>query len=150
MQFGQTNSTMGDSIMNEQPLISINNEYKRVTQEICNRYYQVYDSDFRNLTYLYTAMSKFTFQDEEVVGFNNLYSKWINKYGIQKFTHNIKFINSQPVSDKTLLINVHGLVRVNDNLTQTQYQPFSETLLVQRGNTDNTFRIYNTMFRLLV
>lgn len=124
--------------------------YKQLGAEFCKNYYTAYDTNYQSLVYMFKPESIFTFLDDEIVGFNNVYTKVINHYGIQKFTHEIKTIDSQPVGSKTILISVFGLVRVNDHITPTNpFQPFSELFFLQRDDATQSYYVYNNIFKLL-
>lgn len=128
--------------------VDVRANYKQLAYDFCVQYYNTFDLNFQNLIYIYKPDSMFTFMDQEVIGYNNLYNLWINNYGIYKFTHVITSITSQPVGTKTLLISVVGTIKVNDHLYASPDQPFVETLIIQK-DADEIFYIHGTMFKLL-
>jgi hypothetical protein len=124
--------------------MDVKTNYKRITEEFCRYYINMYDNNFQNLANMYKTDSLFTYTDDEIIGFNNLVEK-IRQYNIYKFTHSTVNVNSQPVGDRTLLVTLTGKISVNNSVIE---QKFSETLLLQRDD-HNRFYIYHTIFKLI-
>jgi len=124
--------------------------HKNIAQEFCKQYYTQYDSNFANLSGFYRQDSIFTFLEEEYMGYQNLYNRMISHYGLQKLTHQIKTIDSQPLGAKTLLITVTGLIRANDHtMPNSQFSHFVETMVLQKDDQQNTFFVISTIFRVI-
>lgn len=139
MNFSWTKNTN-----NNISLIDVGANYRMITEEFCKYYYKLFDNNFLQLNEIYQADSFFTFLDEEMIGFCNLVEK-IKQYNIQKFTHQTINVNSQPIGERTLLINTCGKLSVNDSMIQYH---FSETILLQRDD-NNRFKIHRSMFKLM-
>lgn len=120
------------------------NNYKNITEQFCKTYYSTYDSDFTNLRKFYKQNSLFTFAGEEFVGFDKLLNR-VHNSGIHKFTHNNLSIDAQPFGDRCILINVFGRVSINYLVRSF---PFVETLVIMK-DINNSFYVYNTMFKIL-
>lgn len=132
------------------PVVDTRQIYKEIGTEFCKNYYTAYDTNYQSLIYMFKPESLFTFLGEEMIGFNNVYARVTGHYAVQKFTHDIKAVDSQPVGTKTILITVSGLVRINDHIAPTNpFQPFVETFVLQKDDATQTFYIFNNVFRLL-
>lgn len=123
--------------------------YQELAQEFVNLYYTTYDSNIQNLVYFFKAESLFTFIDEEIIGFNNLYNRLVNHYCVYKISHEITSFSAQPMGNKTLFIQVIGNLRVNDHMYNTPVQPFTETFVLQRDDAAAAYFIHNTIFKIL-
>lgn len=119
--------------------------YKNFTEELCKIYYNYFDNNFIGLSNLFTNETICTFLDEELLGFNQLINR-LNQYGIHKFTHHNININSQPVNDRALLVNVNGTISVNNS---NLVNKFTETILLIRSDYDSKYYITNYIFRLI-
>ena len=128
----------------QQNLTNVRENYRKITEEFCKTYYSIYDNDFLKLENIYKPESIFTYLDEEFVGFQSV-SERIKQYNIWKFKHGNININAQPIGQKSLLINITGLISVNNSMIE---QRFVETILLQRDN-DDIFYIYHTMFKVI-
>lgn len=126
--------------------LNIQTDYKKVAVNLCREYYTEYDRNFSNLKRFFRQDTKFTFMEEEMIGFNLLENKVKYNYNISSFLHNINSIDVQPVGTRTLLINITGIVRVND---QSSSSKFTETLLLQHNANEKMWYIYNLIFRLI-
>jgi len=124
--------------------IDIRINYKQLADEFCKYYYSLYDTNFILLNNFYNQASQFTFQDEEILGFNNLLEK-LRSNGYYKFTHNNMKINSQPIGQNNLLINILGNISINDSIFQNK---FIETIILQKDNL-NKFEIFSTIFKII-
>ena len=132
------------------PVVDCRQLYKQIGIEFCKSYYTAYDTNYQSLVYIFKPDSIFTFLEEEIVGFNNLHARVTGHYAVQKFTHDIKTIDSQPLGGKTMLITVTGLLRINDDISPNNpYQPFLESFILQKDDTSQTFYVHNNIFRLL-
>jgi len=120
--------------------------YKNIADEFCNYYYTTIDNDYLQLDNLFKPTSKFTFVNDEFIGFNNIVNKWKNEYNINSFNHNIISYNSQPIDDNTMLVKVIGSISINNIYTNSSY--FTETFVVKKDKGDNLY-IHNTIFQLL-
>lgn len=122
--------------------IDVRNSYKQITEEFVNHYYTVYDQNIINLANMFTADSKFTWNSNEVVGFNNLLSH-LKQNNITSVTHNITEYTGQPLGVKSLLITIVGDIR-NDNLNQ--HSKFTESIILQYCDDIECFIIHNSIF----
>lgn len=121
----------------------IRNSYKKIAEEFCRFYYTNYDNSFMELVHLYTADSKFTFLDNEIIGFNNLYDLLVNKYGVKSIAHNVTSVYSQPLGDKTVLVQAVGEVIINNCGVK---EKFVETFILQYSTQFNSFFVCGTTF----
>jgi len=117
--------------------------YKEITKQFCNNYYNYYDNTFNKLENLYNSNSYFNFLNEEIIGFKNLYNR-IKQYNIKKFTHHSINITAQPIENGDIFILVTGTISINDSLFHNR---FSETIILSINN--NNFYINNTIFTLI-
>lgn len=121
----------------------VQNNFKNIAFDFCKYYYKLLNTDFSKLHELYKPESKFTFLEEEFIGFENLLNKIVYSYNINKFHHDINSIDSQPIGNMTLLITVTGYVGVNNINNNNK---FVETFILQKDQNSN-FYVYNTIFR---
>lgn len=121
----------------------IRNNYKKITEEFCKYYYNLYDSNFEKISDLFISDILITYLGDELTGYSKYYTK-IRQHGIYKFCHHKIFVTSQPVSNKFILININGTVTVNDSFIPNK---FIETILLGR-ESNNKFFIYNLIFKL--
>ena len=124
---------------------NIESDYKTITETFCRHYYDYYDNNFDKIKNLCADNTYFTYLDDEILGFDNLVNIIKNK-GINKFRHDASSMNisSQPTGTRSLIINVTGVVHVNDN--PTKYK-FSETIILKRSGT--RYYIQNIIFKVI-
>ena len=121
------------------------NNYKQLALNFCKEYYNKLDKNIKQTSKFYKPHSKFTFLEDEITGFNVYMNKIKNNYNITSFNHNIKSVDSQPISNNAFLINVIGVIKVNKQMI---YHHFTETFVLQQDFSGNFF-VCNTIFRLI-
>lgn len=129
---------------NGSQLIDVRNNYKQIADDFLPKYYTVYDNNFNELSTLYYPDSQFTYQDNELIGFNALSQK-LYESGVYKFTHHNMTISTQPIGPSNMIITIIGLISLNDSIFTNK---FVETLYIQR-NDQNKFGICSTIFKML-
>lgn len=130
--------------MNFSWIFSNSKNYKNITEEFCNTYYRLYDTDINSLSQYYTPTSIFTFLDEDIEGFDGLLSR-IKQYNIYSFTHYDRQVNTQPVGNNYILVSVIGDISVNNSGYKNKY---TESILIEVSNNSSII-VHNTIFRLL-
>jgi len=123
--------------------------YNQLAQEFVNLYYSTYDTNIQNLAYFFKPDSLLTFIDEEIVGFNNLYHRLVNHYGVYKIAHEVTSFSAQPLGNEALFIQVFGNLRANDHIYNTPVQSFTETFVLHRDIATSSYFIHNTIFKIL-
>lgn len=113
--------------------------FKQDTEEFLKKYYSIYDTNLSQLQSYYTENSIFTYQNHEFIGFNSLY----DKLKAHTFIHDSLNINTQPIDDKNILMQISGVISIDHQALNK----FTETLLVNKR--DNGYLIINTIFKLL-
>jgi hypothetical protein len=124
---------------------NIKQNYKNITKHFCTYYYNLYDDDCKKLENLYNKSSVFTFCEEEFPSYFKLCNQIKLFLGIYKFKHYVKTIDSQPIGEKGLLINITGTLSVNNIQT---VQKYVETIVLEQDMANN-FYIINTIFRVI-
>ena len=119
--------------------------YKYIAEEFLKIYYNLYDSDFRQLHNLYHSSPYITYAEEEFTNFPDLYRRIISHYKINKFSHSSINFTCQPVNDRGIVINVLGRLSVNNNIAQTG--SFSETIILVK-NDQNRYHIHNSILKV--
>lgn len=127
----------------ETKLINVNYKYKQLAEEFCKSYYSTYDKNIKDLSNMYHPKAQFTLNNVEVSGVNN-YFNLLENSGLNSFVHHDLNVQSQPIGDDSLLVNVSGTLTVNNSIFENK---FIETLLVQRDNF-NHFYIFSTMLKI--
>lgn len=123
----------------------IRNNYQELGNEFINHYYNNFDNSFFELVNVFENDSKFTFLDDEVIGFHNFYNLLVNKHCFTSVNHIIDKIKTQPLGDKTLIIQVNGRISVNNQ----EYLHFAETFVLQYKFSTNTFSVHSNIFSLI-
>ena len=139
MNFSWSNNTI-----QSMSLIDVKDNYRYITEEFCKQYYNLYNSDFLQLANMFHKDCYITFLGEEMVGFNH-YAEKLRQLNIYKFVHKTMQVSSQPVGQRTLLINVAGRIAVNYSIEDYRY---SESILLQK-DSNNKFYIHNIIFKLI-
>ena len=129
---------------NNPQLIDIRHNYKELAEELCRYYYTIYDNNFQELANIYYADSQFTYQDQEITGFNTLLQK-LRETTVSKFTHYDMNVSAQPIGSSNLIITVIGSIALNDSIFMNK---FIETLYIQRDDA-NVLRVCSTIFKIL-
>mgnify|MGYP001277524331 CR=1 FL=1 len=124
---------------------TVRNNYKEIGEEFVKYFYSTFDNNFLELVHLFDSDSKFTYLDQEVVGFNNLYSSLTNHFGINKIEHIIDDVKSQPLGDKTVIIQVKGRVSTNDQNPVN----FVESFLLQYRFETKSFFCHSDIFNVI-
>jgi len=124
--------------------LDIRQNYKKLAEDFCRQYYSHYDNNFLELSHVYYPDSQFTYQGQEFTGFNTLLKKLFEN-GIGKFTHYSMNITSQPIGPSHMLININGLVSLNDSIFTNK---FIETLFVKRDDMNN-LHVCSTIFKVV-
>lgn len=122
----------------------IRNCYKTLADSFCKYYYSFYDINLLALNNLFYPNTQFTFNNEELYGFNNFVNK-LNSLGYYKFTHYTMEVNSQPIGPNHLLLNIYGIMSVNDSILRHK---FIETILIQK-DLDQSYHIYSVIFKFV-
>ena len=91
-----------------------------------------------SLSSLYFQDAQFVFKDEELNYYN--FMEKLKYLGYYKFTHNNMNINTQAIGPNNLLINVIGLVSINDSIYQNK---FIETIFLQKDNNNKFITNFN-------
>lgn len=125
--------------------MDVRNNYKSITEEFLKYYYETYDKYIPDLANLYSADSKFTWMNNEVMGFNNLLKMFV-ELNLTSVTHQIKEYSGQPMGPKTLMVNAVGLLN-DDN--SGNYVKFSESIILQYNEDLESFVIHNTILNIL-
>lgn len=123
--------------------IAIN--FRQIATAFCNHYYATYDSDYYGLAELYTPNSCFSYQGDEVVGFDRWVNLMTNKYGYYGFRHIVYSIDAQPVGNMGLLVIVTGNLVLDNSLIGKK---FTEAMLLHNDG-QNRFYVYHTVFRFV-
>lgn len=123
--------------------IDVSQVYKQIAEEFSKYYYSLYDTTFVHLSTIYPPDAKFTYLDEEIIGFPNYYEH-LRHRNIYKFTHYTINVTSQPLNNKSLLLIATGIMSVNDAIYQNR---FSEMIVIQRDD-QNKFFVTHTIFKL--
>jgi len=132
---------------NDNKLVNVNNKYKQLVKAFCQEYYKIYDDDIKKLNKFYKTESKFTYLDEEFIGFENFCDK-IKCNDIRKIIHHDIHATGQPVNEFAMLLNVTGNMSFHNKQNGENKFKFSETILLQRDN-ENKFSISNTIFKII-
>ena len=142
------NSILNNTLLNNTNInddYDVKKNYIKLGKRFSDNYYNLCDNDFSKLEHYYKKNSVFTFCEEEFMSFKDYSNKIKLFLGIFKFDHIIKKIDSQPIGEYGLLVNVYGTVKINNNLLE---QKFTETFILEK-NTNNVFFIINTIFRVI-
>ena len=124
--------------------------YIELAKEFCQYYYTTCDTDYSQLASLYKPDSLIVYAGVEHLGYNNLYNHLLNHYGINKFTHSIQTLDTEPMGTRSLIVMVTGSIKINDyNQSYNQDCKFAETFILQKDDKTNIFYIYNHIFRPL-
>lgn len=140
-QFNVNLSTPTNTVQNTLPDMRLC--YKNFAEDFCRQYYNLYDTNFGQLSNFYTADATFTFLDEELFGFNKLCER-VGQYNIYRFTHHTINVNTQAVGQYGVMLTVTGKISVNDSIFQQNYV---ETILLQMDEHARLF-ITNSTFKL--
>jgi len=124
---------------------TVRNNYKEIAEKFANYYYPTFDNNFVELVHLFEPDSKFTYADQEVIGFNNLYTTLVNHFGINKIEHVVDDVKSQPLGDKTVIVQVKGRVSTNDNNPIN----FVETFVLQYKFETKSFFCHSDIFNVV-
>ncbi len=124
--------------------VDVRNCYQELGEEFCKHYYSLYDNNTRGLYDIFTDKPCITFADEKFGSINDLLNRFQNNR-IWGFTHHEIKGNSQPIGNDGLLININGIVSINNEFFKYK---FNETLTLCRGDNGN-FYINNLVFRFL-
>lgn len=129
---------------NNTQTIDMRHNYKQIAEELCKHYYTAYDNNFQDLINVYYTDSQFTYQDQEITGFNTLLQK-LRESGITSFTHYDMNVSAQPIGPSNILITVIGSISFNNSIFLNK---FIETLYIQRDDS-NVLRICSTIFKII-
>lgn len=95
-------------------------DYKKISEQIMNDYYFLYDRNFHELEKVYTSDSKITFDNHEFIGFSNFYY-FLRNLGYHTFYHSNVLCTPQIVGNG-LLISCSGFLTLNCNYSYKFYQ----------------------------
>lgn len=123
---------------------NIESSYKEITDKFCQIYYDYYDTDFLKIKDMCADNTYFTYLDSEVVGFEKLLDI-IKSKDVNRFKHEDLNITSQPIGQKSLIINVTGTIYVNNN--NNKYK-FTETIILKKSGT--RYYIQNIIFKVII
>ena len=117
--------------------------HDQIAKDFCQYYYHLWDTNFPLINNLYTNDSKITYLEREFNNFNYLlnYIKYVDK--IYRFDHISVTALSQIIDNNTILINVVGVIAVNDIC----FRNFNESIILKR-NVWEKYYITNSIFRL--
>lgn len=120
--------------------INVQEHYRIITEKFCELYYKTYDTNYHDLKGLYSNSSSITYLNKEYIGFNDvLYYLLLDQ--VKSFTHNYVHVNSQPLSDSSILITATGNLTINNQWKKQ----FTDTFVIQSHN--DTFYITNHIFK---
>ena len=139
---------------NQNNKINIKDNYRKIIENFCNKFYATYDNNINELykyfyddAYItcsistqnpcYTTFNEFT-------GCNDVINK-LYDLNILNFTHHSINISGQPLDNDSILLNIHGIIYINNSLIKNKY---IETIVLQRNNQGN-FYINNLIIKIL-
>lgn len=112
-------------------------DYKKISEQLMNQYFNLYDNNLPELAKAYTSDAKFTFENNEFTGFSYLYNLLRNN----TYLHSNVVCTTQPVGNH-LMINCSGYLTVNN---YTTYK-FNQTLFLI--NINGSWYITNDIFKI--
>ncbi len=122
--------------LQQQLLPNIWNIHRRISEEFIRYYYRQWDNNFPAILNLYSNPT-ITFLGHNM---NNPYHimNYFKRNGIYRFEHERVLGSSQPINNDSILINITGTIRFNNNRHN-----FIETLVIKRNNNNNCWYIVN-------
>ncbi len=122
-------------------------EYKEICDTFIYEYYSNMENDIfnGNIHCMFDNKVKCTYNKEEFLDERELTIK-LSDEGIEKVVYNIASYNSQPITDKMILLNVYGeCIGVKSFSKYTDTKKFSETFVISKTK-NNKYIVINHIF----
>lgn len=126
--------------------MALNPAYEAIGKTFVEQYYLLFDdvNQRPNLANLYNAETSFmSFEGIQLQGAQKIMEK-LNSLGFQKIARQISAIDSQPMFDGGILINVFGRLKTDEDPPHAYSQVF---VLKPIGNS---FYLQHDVFRLII
>jgi len=116
--------------------------YKELGKEFIEHFYNTITNNIKDVSHMYQQNTYITHNGVELIGFNQYIEYFKSTLNIHKLEFELKKVDGQPLDKNTLLINIIGKVKANnDNSTITE---FSETFIL--GTFGKNYQITRQIF----
>lgn len=124
-------------------MAKVNSAFAQIGQNFCQHYYNKFDSNRADLQSLYTAESMLTFEEESVIGVNDIMKKLLS-LTFTKVRHVIVKADYQPNPfNNGVIVFVTGDLFIDDNTN-----PLKFAQVFHLAPYCDSYIIVNDMFRL--
>lgn len=118
---------------------------EEIAKAFANHYYNIFDTDRKNLASLYQDHSMLTFENDKIQGKNNIVNKLLN-LPMQQIKHAITTIDAQPTAGGGILVFVCGNLAIDNSNQPLKFSQVFSLMPIQ--GQQGGFFVLNDLFRL--
>ncbi|ELR17780.1 nuclear transport factor 2, putative [Acanthamoeba castellanii str. Neff] len=113
---------------------------EEIAKAFANHYYNIFDTDRKNLASLYQDHSMLTFENDKIQGKNNIVNKLL------QIKHAITTIDAQPTAGGGILVFVCGNLAIDNSNQPLKFSQVFSLMPIQ--GQQGGFFVLNDLFRL--